>query len=213
MAILAMTLPLLALVLVKFADDEGAGAYLLFVTVLVLPLFTFTGWVIWADGPRGWLVLAWAAGLGFGLLLGISLALKASASAWWVRPMNGVGVRAVFLLAVAATAGITASFVTLATVLETCGGLAFGVITGMVFGDVLHPVLVRPLAMFALGLVGEPRPWRQEFLTFAVDRSLLASVDNEYRFVHLLIRDHLIRCDPRALAGAVCDRERELAAR
>jgi hypothetical protein len=43
-------------------------------------------------------------------------------------------------------------------------------------------------------LVGEPDPWRPRLLQFAVDRNLLILVDSEYRFVHLLFRDHLVGC-------------------
>jgi hypothetical protein len=63
----------------------------------------------------------------------------------------------------------------------------------------------------ALVIAGEQNPWRKRFLRFAVDRSFLTYVDGEYRFVHLLVRDHLSTCDPVSLGEAVLRRRAELA--
>ncbi|MER7332876.1 MULTISPECIES: hypothetical protein [unclassified Micromonospora] len=58
-------------------------------------------------------------------------------------------------------------------------------------------------ARMCMAVAGEPDPWRRRYLRLAVDRSLLTKVDGEYRFVHLLIRDHLAGCDPDSLAVEV----------
>lgn len=42
---------------------------------------------------------------------------------------------------------------------------------------------------------------RRRFLRHAADRSLLSKSGSEYRFVHLLVRDHLAECDPDALGA------------
>lgn len=42
---------------------------------------------------------------------------------------------------------------------------------------------------------------RRRFLRHAADRSLLSKSGSEYRFVHLLVRDHLAECNPDALGA------------
>jgi hypothetical protein len=61
-----------------------------------------------------------------------------------------------------------------------------------------------------MSVVGQPDPWRPAFLRFAVDRSILVRAGREYRFLHLLVRDHLAECDPAALGDAVERRRVEL---
>jgi hypothetical protein len=48
--------------------------------------------------------------------------------------------------------------------------------------------------------------------TLHVDRSLLTWSDGEYRFIHLLVRDHLAECHPVRLAQAVHRRRAQLGA-
>lgn len=62
----------------------------------------------------------------------------------------------------------------------------------------------------AIVIAGEPYPWSRSFLRFAADRSLLTRTDGQYRFLHLLVRDHLAECDPAQLAEAVVRRRTEL---
>lgn len=62
----------------------------------------------------------------------------------------------------------------------------------------------------AMAAAGEPVPWRRRFLRFAVDRSILTEVGGEYRFIHLLVRDHLAQSDPPILAAQVTGRRDEL---
>jgi hypothetical protein len=91
---------------------------------------------------------------------------------------------------------------------------AFWAVASAVLGIVLGLYLAsRPirwatgvLCRWALIVAGESDPWRVGLLRFATDRSLLSFVDTEYRFVHLLVRDHLAQCDPVALAEAVAFR-------
>ncbi|MFI7644807.1 hypothetical protein ACIBTZ_01830 [Micromonospora sp. NPDC049460] len=67
-------------------------------------------------------------------------------------------------------------------------------------------------ARVCMAVAGEPDPWRRRYLRLAVDRSLLTKVDGEYRFIHLLIRDHLAGCDPDSLAAEVERRRATLTA-
>ncbi|XVV14211.1 hypothetical protein ACQP2X_07660 [Actinoplanes sp. CA-131856] len=90
------------------------------------------------------------------------------------------------------------------------GGLATGLFVGLSFG-VFLTVVPAPgvLAWVALRALGEPYPWRAARLRFAADRSLLVGTDEGFRFVHLLIRDHLAGCDPVRLGTAVDQRRAE----
>ncbi|MEU5949015.1 hypothetical protein ABZ793_26125 [Micromonospora sp. NPDC047465] len=78
----------------------------------------------------------------------------------------------------------------------------------------LWELLTSPLMLniMALAYGDRPDPWRRGYLRLAVDRSLLTKVDGEYRFIHLLIRDHLAGCDPDSLAAEVERRRATLTA-
>jgi len=69
----------------------------------------------------------------------------------------------------------------------------------------------RPLVSLyvrgALAAAEEPNPWRPSFLGKAADRGLLARVDGEYQFTHMLVRDHLADCNASRLAIAVTRRK------
>lgn len=79
----------------------------------------------------------------------------------------------------------------------------YGFLPGLALGSGLY-------LQSAAAVTGEHTPWRRSFLRFAADRSLLALVDGEFQFVHLLVRDHLAACDPPALADVVLRRRIEL---
>ncbi|XVV14212.1 hypothetical protein ACQP2X_07665 [Actinoplanes sp. CA-131856] len=87
-------------------------------------------------------------------------------------------------------------------------GAALGLMIAMLFFVLAGSVPLR----FAFRIAGEPNPWRRSFLRFAADRMLLVRTESEYRFVHLLIRDHLAGCDPVELGAAVERRRAELVA-
>jgi hypothetical protein len=91
-------------------------------------------------------------------------------------------------------------------------GWVVGLGYSFLLGALLGMVLIGPVYHLAIALTGDLVPWRADFLRFAADRSLLAGSDGDYRFVHLLVRDHLARCDPARLAEAVLRRRGELAA-
>jgi hypothetical protein len=57
---------------------------------------------------------------------------------------------------------------------------------------------------------GEPDPWRRRYLRFAVDRSILIELNGEFRFIHLLVRDHLAECNSAELGAAIIERGAEL---
>ncbi|HZN17857.1 MAG TPA: hypothetical protein VFB84_06650, partial [Micromonosporaceae bacterium] len=90
-------------------------------------------------------------------------------------------------------------------------GWLVGVIYAFIPGMIAGIFLIGPVARVAMVVAGEPVPWRAAFLRFATDRSLLTFADGEYRFIHLLVRDHLAQCDPAQLAPAVLRRRAELA--
>ncbi|HEV7708972.1 MAG TPA: hypothetical protein VGP16_12320 [Asanoa sp.] len=92
----------------------------------------------------------------------------------------------------------------------TTGWLA-GLVNGFGPAYFLVQVIFVPVARAALAVAGEPSPWRRPFLRFAADRGLLTYTDGEYRFIHLLVRDHLASCDPAGLAAQVSRRKEELA--
>ncbi|GAA2369453.1 NACHT domain-containing protein [Dactylosporangium salmoneum] len=89
-------------------------------------------------------------------------------------------------------------------------GWWIGALVGIVlipFTEILH-VRASRLAMY---MAREPYPYRRSVLRLAVDRSLLEIIDGQYRFIHLLIRDHLATCQPALLAEAVRKRQAESA--
>jgi hypothetical protein len=94
--------------------------------------------------------------------------------------------------------------------LPMAGWLA-GMVCTVVWGAIALIILSGWFARYAMVVAGEPNPWRRSFLRFAADRSVLSYSDGEYRFVHLLVRDHLAAADPAQLAEAVERRRAELA--
>jgi hypothetical protein len=92
-------------------------------------------------------------------------------------------------------------------------GWVVGLVHSLLLGGMIGVALVGPLCRIAIVSTGELVPWRGAFLRFAVDRSLLTASDGEYRFIHLLVRDHLAECDPARLAEAVTRRRDQLQAR
>jgi hypothetical protein len=59
-------------------------------------------------------------------------------------------------------------------------------------------------------LTRDPVPWNPRFLDFAVAHGLLVKTNGEVRFIHILVRDHLAKCRPRALSAATLTRRREV---
>jgi hypothetical protein len=81
------------------------------------------------------------------------------------------------------------------------GGLV-GAVAAMVFRSLWMP-LVHAIA-------GDTTPWRRRFWRFAADRSILTRTDGEFRFIHILVRDHLAACDPDALARSLRHRSAQV---
>lgn len=95
------------------------------------------------------------------------------------------------------------------SILPTLAGYVIGVVSGLGPALATENLVARAYFHSALAVAGEGDPWRRAFLRFAADRTLLTVVDSEYRFVHLLVRDHLASCDPGPLAAAVLRRRTE----
>ncbi|WP_433830328.1 NACHT domain-containing protein [Actinoplanes sp. CA-015351] len=89
------------------------------------------------------------------------------------------------------------------SIIAAIAGFVAGLVMALVPSVLVGGVFVRSAAGLVLHVAGDLVPWRRRFLAFAVDRSILVEADGEYRFVHLLIRDHLAACDPDRLAVAV----------
>ncbi|MEY7973068.1 NACHT domain-containing protein [Saccharomonospora xinjiangensis] len=76
------------------------------------------------------------------------------------------------------------------------------VLAGMVVGNFLatafelKPMLATPIGVSCLRLTGHLPRRKREFLAYATDRGLLKRSHDGWRFVHLLVRDHLADCDP-----------------
>jgi hypothetical protein len=81
---------------------------------------------------------------------------------------------------------------------------------GIVLGMLIEHLTSGNMTRFALLINGNQPPWAAPFLRFAADRSLLTYANKEFRFVHLLIRDHLSECDAERLAAEVSSRRTEL---
>lgn len=88
-------------------------------------------------------------------------------------------------------------------------GWAVGVVYAYIPAVWIVSLVAGPFARIAMAIADEPVPWRRKFLRFAVDRGLLVFADDDYRFIHLLMRDHLGQCDPTQLAQAVLRRRSE----
>ncbi|MEU4558717.1 NACHT domain-containing protein [Actinoplanes sp. NPDC023936] len=89
-------------------------------------------------------------------------------------------------------------------------GLVVGLLSGLVPAILLGLALTGRASWLSMYVAGDLVPWRRAFLRFATDRSILTSAEGEYRFIHLLIRDHLVACDPERLAASVEKRRAEL---
>jgi hypothetical protein len=95
---------------------------------------------------------------------------------------------------------------------EVVAGFIVGTLYGLLIGSVVRTLCGELILEVAMVVAGESLAWRRSFLRYAADRSLLTRTDEEYRFIHLLVRDHLADCDPAALAEAVVRRRAELSA-
>jgi hypothetical protein len=117
-----------------------------------------------------------------------------------------------------ALACLIGGLVPLVVVAELWSGSVVAVVFGFVIGLAttflpslpLSAVLVGPTARLVTHVAGGLVPWHRSFLKFAADRSILTRAEGEYRFIHLLIRDHLAACEPERLAVAVDRRRAEL---
>ncbi|BBH71653.1 hypothetical protein ACTI_83380 [Actinoplanes sp. OR16] len=89
-------------------------------------------------------------------------------------------------------------------------GFLLGAVAGLLPGGLAGVALSAPAVKISMYIAGDPVPWRRRFLAFAADRSILTHTEGEYRFIHLLIRDHLADCDPLRLAAMVDKRRAEL---
>ncbi|MFI1992943.1 NACHT domain-containing protein [Actinoplanes sp. NPDC020271] len=89
-------------------------------------------------------------------------------------------------------------------------GWAVGVLFGYPVALAVARSVQIPLARAAAAILRRPDPWNTGFLAYAADRSLLIRADFGYRFVHLLIRDHLAEIDPERLAEEVRLRRLEI---
>ncbi|GID31173.1 NACHT domain-containing protein [Paractinoplanes brasiliensis] len=96
--------------------------------------------------------------------------------------------------------------------LDAISGVVLAFLLGMFPIAFVGITAEQVLNRVALSVAGEPDPWRRSFLRSTADRGLLVRIAREYRFAHLLIRDHLAGCDPAALGAAVQRRRAELVA-
>ncbi|GIF77315.1 NACHT domain-containing protein [Asanoa siamensis] len=168
-----------------------------------------------------WPVVGYSPDLGTGFVLGLLSAVAAVTFAYHelrLGPIRSdpavplpVVQMAVFTLVTAAAAGLVGGSLLTPVWAPALGwvvGLLVGLIPGLVFAVTVTPVLLRA----GLAMAGEPDPWRRSFLRFAADRGLLVDAGGgEFRFVHLLVRDHLADCDPARLAAGVAHRRAALA--
>ncbi|WP_433379986.1 NACHT domain-containing protein [Actinoplanes sp. CA-142083] len=89
-------------------------------------------------------------------------------------------------------------------------GCAGSVLPAVLIGQVAIVVFRSPLVSVLQGLVGDAMPWRRRFLRYAVDRCVLLRTDGEYRFVHILVRNHLVQSDLDQLAEAIGRRSAQM---
>ncbi|MEU8243591.1 NACHT domain-containing protein [Actinoplanes missouriensis] len=156
---------------------------------------------------------AWAAGFGTVLLvLGMSTPFLVLPLRFRRRePFNAVRITTYL----ACLAGMTVAIRLFAEasfrpMIAPLAGLVTGLLSGLVPALVVGLGLTAPAARLSMYVAGDLVPWRRAFLTFATDRSILTNAEGEYRFIHLLIRDHLAECDPDRLAASVEKRRAEL---
>ncbi|WP_433830326.1 NACHT domain-containing protein [Actinoplanes sp. CA-015351] len=208
--VVLLAIAVVANVAVRWADGGSSDlppiAFPLAGGVLALGL-------VLAAGVPGAGILAWVIGFtGALLLLGLCFPFLAGwtgddsrGSLGWPQSLFGVLCAAGALLPAIL---LTSSW--LGHLGAVVVGLALGVTMAVLPGLALAAWLVPPALFVASYSVGDPVPWRASFLAFAADRSILTRAENEYRFIHLLIRDHLAACDPDLLATAVDRRRAEL---
>ncbi|MEU7526966.1 NACHT domain-containing protein [Saccharothrix sp. NPDC042600] len=188
-------------------DPEG----LLGVAAALVPLA-----VMIRTGPSPELVGGIAAGVFFGAVLAV---VGSTCVALWSPGYDAYDSRGWVVRASAVVAGGSAAGLLVAWLVgPPVGAAVLGPVTGLVIGlatmppwtvdefpfdataDGLAEVLARPLTTSEL-------PWRRAaVLRYATERILLVRVGSEHRFVHRLVRDHLARCDPAALARSVRER-------
>ncbi|MEV5544043.1 hypothetical protein AB0L13_45320 [Saccharopolyspora shandongensis] len=92
---------------------------------------------------------------------------------------------------------------------ELATGLALGCGAIRLIPNDLDPDLSVVTDTLCLRAAGYFPLRRGRFLRHAADRSLLSKSGSEYRFVHLLVRDHLAECDPDALGAKAEVRARQ----
>jgi hypothetical protein len=196
----------LALVLMLLAES-----------VLYVPFVTLIGTCVvivvlfWTGSVEG-LLVGLGAGVGLGAMAGALISgldgIRQSGSSWsqWTLLLGVPSSLAGVLLgvALAGLAGAPVSFSVAPLIGVTLGliwlplvatGAAFGVVD--VITHHVSELMARPLTFDEL-------PFRKAaLLRFAHDRILLMKPENEYLFVHRLLRDHLAGCDPERLGAEV----------
>jgi hypothetical protein len=81
---------------------------------------------------------------------------------------------------------------------------------GVVAGGLLSGLLHNPAAALMQILTGDGAMRFRRFLRYAADWGVLVRTDQEYRFIHVLIRNHLAGSDAEALAAAIRRRQPRL---
>ncbi|MEV0702137.1 NACHT domain-containing protein [Saccharopolyspora sp. NPDC050389] len=177
-----------------------------------LATLVLTLWI----GPTEELVGAWVVGLAGSAFIG-STALHTvhfCISRWIVdEPRNWNFTKQTVLCAVAgALVGVSLGIAVGAPIDPRFLGFAVGLVLGgcgfLAWEDGPGASL---LGLLAFRFTGYLPPRRRDFLAHAADRSLLSRSDGEWRFVHLLVRDHLAECDPALLGARAEKRARKLA--
>jgi len=204
--------------------SEGFAGFLSGVTQLVQIAPAFAIPVLAARRPTQTHLLAVIVGTAFAGLLGVLVAPDA-ALVWMV--FLGIGQGGALGLGLilpvlrgrdpGQVAGMTAMAMGVGYLIAAAGPAIVGGVRDAT-GGWTWPIVVLlvmtalqvPAARLAMVVAGLPDPWRAGFLNFGADRSLLVATGSEYRFVHLLVRDHLATCDPAALAAAVRKRRETL---
>jgi hypothetical protein len=83
-------------------------------------------------------------------------------------------------------------------------GWALGVLTGVLPGYTACILFANTFLMRVVFVsTGEPWAWNQRILRFSVSQGLLISVNGEFRFTHLLLRDYLANFTPQIVAQDV----------
>ncbi len=95
-------------------------------------------------------------------------------------------------------------------IMDVVVGIVVAVALGFWVGGTIAAMLRSMLMPLTLFVAGDATPWRRPFWRFAADRSILTRANMEFRFIHLLVRDHLAACDEDALANSVRQRSAQL---